>query len=155
MLSAVQSGFMLIRLRESHSDTLIQSKQFYLEDEFAHECVDWTEDDIHKRVAIAPGTISIGTNCDHKVIPVEINVINSEPPTNLREWDHLVQCGINVSSGSVVVSGWFNSWKEASRIALPQGSYIARVCFGNQYFCNGLSSEGMAPGMSTLLTEFF
>ena len=90
-------------------------------------------------MAIAPGTISIGTNCDHKVVPVEIKITNSEPRTDLREWDHLVQCGINVSTGSVVVSGWFNSWEEAARIDIPQGSYIARVSSGNQYFCNGVS----------------
>jgi len=90
-------------------------RQFYLEDEWRHNLVAWTEEELDDRVALAPGTIGVSTNCE-SIISIEIRLADSNPPTDLDAWDHLVECGIEISSSSLVISGWFNDWEEASRI---------------------------------------
>ena len=106
--------------------------QFYLKDELAKGVVDWNEDECWNNFASDDGLISVGTNCD-RIVPVEVYILNSEPPLDLRPWDHLVECTIAVPSGCLLVGGCFDDCETAGRIELNRGTYIARLCYGNQY----------------------
>ncbi len=109
--------------------------QFYLQDELAEGEVDWTEEEGRNKLALSFGIIAVGTNCD-RVVPVEVQILSSEPPLNLESWDHLAECSIDVPSGRLVVYGCFEDFATAARINLEPGRYRARVCYGNQYSCN-------------------
>ncbi len=110
--------------------------QFYIQDEWSSdEYVEWTSEEDYDPIALAPGTVSICTNCD-RIVPVEIVICRSEPLPDFEDWDHLVECGIDVPSGRLIVAGCFDDCEgEAPRINLRPGSYRARVCYGNQYSC--------------------
>jgi hypothetical protein len=82
-----------------------------------------------------PGSIGIGTNCEG-LVSVEVQIWSSEPAVVTESWDHVVECGIDVPSGRLVVAGCCDDTLEDSfGVALSAGNYTARVCYGNQYEC--------------------
>lgn len=109
--------------------------QFYLQDELAEGEVDWNEQEASDNLALSFGIIAVGTNCD-RIVPVEVQILSSEPPLNMEPWDNLVECRIDVPAGRLVVLGCVEDFARAARINLKPGSYRARVCYGNQYSCN-------------------
>jgi len=70
--------------------------QFYLEDEKVQTdtSVIWTEQAFQDFMAVAPGFVAIGTvrNMD---VPVEIEVVDSELPENLEQWNHITECSLD------------------------------------------------------------
>jgi len=106
--------------------------QFYLQDEDADGDLSdsWSENAVKNLLAVAPGTIGVGTvrNVD---VPVVVEVHDSEPEDDLSEWDQVMECGIEVPSGRVVVAGCTDYFPEAERILVPPGSYRARVYYGS------------------------
>jgi len=119
--------------RHYHFELSAEFNQFYLQDESVKGEVDWTVQEGHDNLAYNFGIIAVGTNCD-RVVPVEVQILSSEPPLNAERWDHLVDCSIDVPSGRLVISGLFEEFATAARINLEPGRYRARVCYGNQYF---------------------
>jgi hypothetical protein len=109
--------------------------QFFIQDELADAEVDWTEEEGRVNLALNDGIIAVGTNCD-RVVPVEVQILSSEPPCNIESWDHLVDCTIHVTSGRLAVYGCCEDLTTAARINLDPGRYMARVCYGNQYSCD-------------------
>jgi len=118
--------------RYYHFELSAEFNQFYLQDESVKGEVDWTVQEGHDNLAYNFGIIAVGTNCD-RVVPVEVQIMSSEPPLNAERWDHLVDCSIDVPSGRLVISGLFEEFATAARINLEPGRYRARVCYGNQY----------------------
>lgn len=104
--------------------------QFYLQDELVEIEVEWTEQEIRDNLALSSGTIAVGTICERNV-PVEVQILASEPTLNMEVWDHVVDCSIDVPSGRLVISGWCEDF--AARINLEAGRYRVRVCYANQY----------------------
>ena len=114
--------------------------QFYLQDEQA-DCDlsdSWTEQATEDLVAIAVGMIGIGTVRDMDV-PVTIEIHNSEPENDLDEWDHVIECSVDIPSGKVVVAGCTDYFPEAARISVEPGVYRARVFYGE---LDSLSENG-------------
>ena len=44
--------------------------------------VEWTDQEVHDNLALSPGMIFVGTNCD-RVVPVSIQLVGAEPPINV------------------------------------------------------------------------
>jgi hypothetical protein len=113
-------------------ELLAEFTQFYLQDELSKGEAEWNLNEGRDGLALAPGLIAVGTTCE-RVVPVEVRILLSDPPPTTDQWDHLVECTIDVQSGRLVVYGCCEDFETAHRINLQPGKYRARVCYGNQY----------------------
>ena len=115
--------------------------QFYLQDEAMEGDLSnaWTEQAVADLLALAPGTIGIGTirNTD---VPVTVQVAAAEPPLELEGWDHVVECDLDVPSGRIVVAGCTDYFPTAARIHVEPGHYRARINYGG---FDTLSEDGL------------
>jgi hypothetical protein len=115
--------------------------QFYLQDEGAELDLSesWSEEAVGRLLAIAPGTIGIGTVRNMNV-PVVVEVAENAPEDDASEWDQINECDLEVSSGRVVIAGCTDYFPDAARIELSPGTYRARVYYGK---LNTLSADGL------------
>lgn len=115
--------------------------QFYIQDEHADGNLGdaWTEQAVNDLLALAPGTIGVGTVRDMDV-PVEVEILNVPPNNNLSLWDHVMECGIDVPSGRLVIAGCTDYFPDAARLDVAPGKYRARIYYGG---LNSLSEDGL------------
>ena len=115
--------------------------QFYLQDEAADGDLSesWTEEATTRQLALAPGTIGVGT-ARNMTVPVTVEIRNSRPDEPVGPWDLVNDCNIEVTSGKLVVAGCTDYLPDAARIELPPGLYHARVFYGG---LQTLSNDGL------------
>ena len=115
--------------------------QFYLQDEAASGDLSdsWSQEAVDRLLALAPGTIGVGTvrNMD---VPVMLQLLAAAPPLDLDAWDHVNECSIDVPSGRLVVAGCTDYFPDAFRLAVAPGSYRARISYGD---LDDLSEDGL------------
>jgi hypothetical protein len=116
--------------------------QFYVQDEAAVGDLSqsWGEEATSRLLAIAPGTIGIGTvrNMD---VPVVIEIHDREPDDDFSDWDHVVEAALEVTSGRIVAAGCSDYFPDAKRIEIRSGSYRVRVSYGA---LDTLSKDGLS-----------
>jgi len=80
--------------------------QFYLQDANAEGDLsdNWTPEAVDRFLAVAPGTIGVGTVRNMNV-PVVVEVIDRQPDSDLSAWDHVNECTLELPSGRVVIAG--------------------------------------------------
>ena len=104
--------------------------QFYIQDENADGDLSdaWTDEAVERLLAVAPGTVGIGTvrNVD---VPVTIAVLEREPTLDTDKFDQVVECSIVLKSGVIVVAGSTDYFPDAARIKIPSGPYRVRAGF--------------------------
>jgi hypothetical protein len=115
--------------------------QFYLQDESAEGDLSnsWTQEATDRLLAVAPGRIGVGTVRD-MVVPIVIEVSDTEPNEDTTGWDQVNECTLEVQSGRIVVAGCTDYFPDAARIEVPPGSYRARLFYGN---LDALSDDGL------------
>lgn len=115
--------------------------QFYLQDDTAEGDLSnsWTKEAVDRLLAVAPGTIGVGTVRNMNV-PVVVEITSGEPPSDLSAWDRVNECTIAVQSGRIVIAGCTDYFPDAARIELAPGSYRARIYYGSP---NSLSADGL------------
>ncbi len=115
--------------------------QFYLQDERAKGDLSdsWTEQAVVDMLALAPGTIGVGTVRNMNV-PVVVEILDEAPSENLDAWDHVTECSIEIPSGRLVVAGCTDYFPDAQRIDVAPGSYRARIFYGR---LDGISPNGL------------
>jgi len=115
--------------------------QFYLQDESAEGDLSdsWTDEATDRLLAVAPGTVGVGTVRNMEV-PVRVDVLEGEPPLDAEAWDHMTECSIQIDSGRLVVAGCTDYFPEAVRIPLAPGTYAVRVSYGG---LASLSADGL------------
>ena len=115
--------------------------QFYLQDEEADGDLSdsWTEQATKDLLALAPGTIGVGTVREMDV-PVTVEVHSNEPEEDLTLWHHTTECSIDVPSGKIVVAGCTDYFPDAARISVEPGVYRARIYYGE---LDSLSEDGL------------
>jgi hypothetical protein len=94
---------------------------------------------VERLLAVAPGTVGVGTvrNMD---VPVVVDVTDEAPNDDVADWDQVNECSLDVSSGLIVIAGCTDYFPEAARIAVPAGSYRARVYYRG---LDSLSDDGL------------
>ncbi|HEX3506070.1 MAG TPA: hypothetical protein VHU22_22025 [Xanthobacteraceae bacterium] len=116
--------------------------QFYIQDEAATGDLSeaWNEEAVSRLLAIAPGTIGVGTvrNMD---VPVRVEIHEHEPNNDPSEWNQIVEASLDVASGRIVVAGCTDYFPDAMRIAITPGTYRARVSYGA---LGTLSEDGLS-----------
>lgn len=115
--------------------------QFYIQDEKVNGDLSyaWTDEAVERLLALAPGTVGIGTarNVD---VPVTITVLEREPSFDAERFDYVVECSIAVESGCIVAAGCTDYFPDAVRIRIPPDSYRVRVSFDG---LGSLSADGL------------
>ncbi len=115
--------------------------QFYLQDEGVNGDLSnaWTDEAVADLLALAPGTIGVGT-VRNQDVAVSVELVATEPPLDLPGWDHVVECDIEVPSGRIVVAGCTDYCPTAARIPVDPGHYRARISYGG---FETLSEDGL------------
>lgn len=115
--------------------------QFYIQDEDAQGDLSssWTEEAVAQLLALAPGTIGVGTVRNMEV-PVELELCASAPSADLDMWDHVNECSIDVPSGRLVVAGCTDYFPNAARVEVRPATYRARIYYG---CLDSLSEDGL------------
>lgn len=118
--------------------------QFYLQDERVDGDLSdsWTDEAVANLLALAPGTIGVGT-VRNMAVPVVVEIHDTRPSDDLAQWDHVTECSIDVPSGKLVVAGCTDYFPDARRITLEPGTYRARIFYGG---LNALSEDGLDGG---------
>lgn len=105
--------------------------QFYLQDEQSEGDLSnsWTEKAVSDMLAIAPSVIGVGTvrNMD---VPVEVEVLDSQPNDNFDDWDHVTEASLDVPSGHIIIAGCTDYLPDAARIIVNPGTYKVRIYYG-------------------------
>ncbi len=106
--------------------------QFYLQDESVDGDLSdsWTQEAVDRLLAIAPGTIGVGTVRNMNV-PVTVEIEDGPLNEDASVWDQINECTIDVPSGRLVIAGCTDYFPDAARIELSPGSYRARIYYGN------------------------
>ncbi len=98
--------------------------QFVLMDENSQDdfSVIWTEEALHRMLAVAPTAVCPGTlrNVD---VSIEIEILGQAPEVELSAWDNAVEASINLPSGRLVVMGCTGYLPDAPRISILPGTY--------------------------------
>src|SRR5690242_11634616 len=107
-----------------------QFYQFYLMDEVAEPFIpeSVTDSDQEARVRVAPNIAVLQTAVD-AVIPLKVEVTESAPPDDSRNWDHVVEFSVVVPSGKLVVAGIADHPPQCPRVAVQPGASRARASF--------------------------
>ena len=95
--------------------------QFYLQDETVDgDLTDaWTEQTVKNFLALAPGTIGVGT-VRNMYVPVQVELLQSEPAESFEAWDHVNECDLEITSGTIVIAGCTDYFPEAARIRIEE-----------------------------------
>jgi hypothetical protein len=124
-----------------HFDLFADYYQFYLQDELVDGNLgdSWTQEATDRLLAIADGTIGVGT-VRSMTVPLDVEVIAAEPQDSFDEWDQINECSIDVKSGCIVIAGCTDYFPDAARIRVSPGMYRARIYYGN---LDALSEDGL------------
>ena len=106
--------------------------QFYVQDDGAEGDLSeaWTEEAVDRLLAVAPGTLGIGTAQTCSFVPVIVDILEREPNDDSADWDHVVEAGLDVASGRIVIAGCTDYLPDAVRIEVAPGGYRARISYG-------------------------
>lgn len=116
--------------------------QLYLQDEQADGDLSdaWTQETVDNLLALAPGTIGVGT-ARNMTVPVTVEIFASQPESeDFSEWDMVNECSIDVPTGKIVIAGCTDYFPDAARIKVAQGTYQARIYYGK---LETLSDDGL------------
>jgi hypothetical protein len=117
---------------EFHYKLFADYFQFYLQDEQAAGDLSdsWSPDAVKNLLALAPGTIGVGT-VRNMTVPVTVEIRETEPSRDdFNSWDHINECSIDVLSGWLVIAGCTDYFPDASRLSVEPGCYRARIYYG-------------------------
>ena len=115
--------------------------QLYLQDEQVDGNLgdSWDQDAVDRLLALAPGTIGVGT-VRNMTVPVVVEVHESEPSEDFDQWDHVNECSIEIESGKIVIAGCTDYFPGAAHIEVEPGCYRARIYYGQ---LDSLSEDGL------------
>lgn len=104
--------------------------QFYIQDEVVDGNLSnsWTEEAFARMLALAPGAIGIRT-VRNSYVPVSVEFFNTTPGSDFSQWDHVVECTIEIKSPRLVIAGCTDYFPDAARINVNAGTYRVRACY--------------------------
>lgn len=131
-------------MSEFHFELFADYFQFYLQDEqVSGDLSDsWSPDAVKNLLALAPGTIGVGT-VRNMTVPVTVETRDTKPDDDdFDTWHQINECSIDVSSGRLVIAGCTDHFPDAARISLEPGCYRARIYYGGLDSIRENSLEG-------------
>ena len=89
--------------------------------------VDWNSEELNSMLCVNPNFIVIGTATSIRA-SFYLDVLDAEPNLDLKVWDHVNLCSINLISG-LYVTGAFDTEGETLEIPMEPGIYAALICY--------------------------
>lgn len=116
--------------------------QIYLEDSSAIDKDQflWTDENIKNMFYSSRYLIVIGTVRDLEV-PISIEICKTKPSLDFDVWDQINECGIDIASGNLFISGTTDFIEDFKRINLEPGLYGALLCYRG---LNTISDDGLS-----------
>ncbi|MDQ0749659.1 hypothetical protein QF034_003890 [Streptomyces africanus] len=90
----------------------------------------WTDQAVADQLAVAPDALGIGTSVNVNV-SVTVCVLHGEPIDDSSEFDHVVEAGLEVSLGRLMVLGCTDYAPDAATFEVPSGRNRVRVSRSN------------------------
>lgn len=102
----------------------------------------WNERATADRIAVGRGVVGVQTARNY-LVPVTVELRDSEPQENWDLWDHIAECSLEVPSGQLIIYGPTEFPEEAPRLLLRPGTYRARIYYGglDSVANNGLDGD--------------
>ncbi|WP_206343998.1 hypothetical protein [Streptomyces mesophilus] len=102
--------------------------QLVLTDEASESSLEsaWTEQTLADRIAVAGSTCGIRTEVNVDV-DVEVYFAAEPPELDVSSFDHVVEAGLDIPSGRLVVMGCTDYGPDAARLDVPAGPLRIRV----------------------------
>jgi len=112
--------------------------QFYLWDPGVHPSAptEYSDDDVKRMVKVAPNVVVIQPVRDFTVA-VELELHDHDPGCDVREWDHVAECSIDLPTGQLDVEECTGG--TAFSIQVAPGTYRLRALFSD---LDSLSEDG-------------
>lgn len=103
--------------------------QFYLRDEGERPeaPIDYTEEDVGRRIKAAPFVIVVQP-VRNMTVPVEVEVGDAPPGALLDGWDHVAEASIELPSGRLEIHEC--TGESIDILSISPGTYRARAYFG-------------------------
>ena len=136
------SNFNIMIVQNYNLNLFADYFQFYIQDEQVPGDLSnsWTPDAVKRLLALADGTVGIGT-VRNMFVPVTIKFFDSEPSlADLDNYNQVNECDIIITSGKMVVAGCTDYFPEAVRIETSPGTYRVRIYYSN---LEKLSEDGL------------
>ena len=113
--------------------------QFYLWDRATNPLAptDYTDQDVQNMVKVAPGVVVIQP-VRNMTVPVNLEVHETEPECDATEWDHVVECSLDLPTGKLQVHECTGG--PVLDLDLDPGSYRVRALFAG---LSTLSPDGL------------
>jgi hypothetical protein len=126
---------MVSELREQIIETKLFADyfQFYLQDDDISKGNTedlWTDEAIKRLLAVAPFVVGIGTERNMTVL-VKIQVCEKFTDLNFDNYDLVNECGLEIETGRINISGCTDNFHEALKIEVPKGLYELIIGYGN------------------------
>jgi hypothetical protein len=98
--------------------------QFIVQDEKSEDdfATIWSPEALGMALAVGKSAVCPGTlrNVD---VPIEIQILDSEPHVDLEAVDHAVEASLEVPSGTIVIMGCTAYFPDAPRLNVAPGTY--------------------------------
>ncbi|SEM47087.1 hypothetical protein SAMN04488505_104489 [Chitinophaga rupis] len=130
-------------IKETKTELFADYFQFYIQDENADGDLSdsWTQEAVDRLLALAPGTIGVGT-VRNMHVPVTVKIFDSEPEM-IADNEHIAQineCSLETDTGRLVLAGCTDYFPDALRIEVTPGTHRARIYYGN---LDKISEDGL------------
>ena len=79
-------------------------------------------------MAVGDGLLAVGT-CTYDFVKVRIQKHHSKPPVDLADWDHVTECGLEVHTRFILISGCLS--RSGIYFEVVPGEFRVRVCHAN------------------------
>lgn len=99
----------------------------------------WDESATTQMLAVGPDLIAVGT-ARNMTVPVDVEILTAPPAPDLDDWDQVIDCGVRLSSGNLIVFGCTENSDDAERLGLEPGDYAARISYAS---LDALSDDGL------------
>ena len=145
-------------LHRAELEVFADYHQFYVQDGevFPNAPTEWSDADVERRVKVADNVVVV-CPVRNMHVPVEIEVLTSEPSIELAAFDHVAMCSLALPSGHLQVHEC--SGGERLSLSVPPGWYSVLVLFSQ---LGSLSDNGLEgsdryrvvlwPGVETALS---
>jgi hypothetical protein len=99
----------------------------------------WDEAATARMLALGPDLIAVGT-ARNMTVPVDVEILNAPPALDVDDWDQVIDCGVSLPSGNLIVFGCTENSDDAERLGIDPGDYAARISYAN---LGALSDDGL------------
>lgn len=99
----------------------------------------WTDEDVRRRLNVNESSIVVST-ARNMTVPFRLAAFTRKPEVDGARYDHVVESGLFVPSGQLVIAGLLDEWAKAARAQVKPGHWGALALFEG---LGTLSADGL------------